>query len=185
LLLDNQKEQTSRFPASQRLGVALVIMRVIFGTFWLIDGYLKLQPGMVQAFPSLIKSVASGQPAWLSGWFSFWENMTASNAAPAVYSIAALELVLGACLVIGLMRKLAYIVSFFYSLIIWSVPEGFGGPYGPGSTDIGTGIVYALVSLLFLLIISIFGPSPYSLDYLIEGKIPGWKKLAEFRRITP
>jgi nitrite reductase (NO-forming) len=172
-----------QFPASQRYAIALVIMRVIFGTFWLIDGYLKFQPGMVRAFPSLIQSVASGQPSWLGGWFSFWASATSSNAAPAVYSIGALELALGACLVLGLMRKVAYIVSFFYSLVIWSVPEGFGGPYGPGSTDIGTGIVYALASLLFLLIIGIFGPSPYSLDYQVERKFPAWKRLAELRKI--
>jgi nitrite reductase (NO-forming) len=184
-LLSERNQERSQFPASQRYAVALVIMRVVFGSFWLIDGYLKLQPGMVKAFPDLIKNVANGQPSWLGAWFSFWEQTTASNAAPAVYSIAFLELALGACLVIGVMRKLAYIVSFFYSLVIWSVPEGFGGPYGPGSTDIGTGIVYALASLLFLLIIGIFGPSPYSLDYQIEKKFPAWKKLAELRRIVP
>jgi nitrite reductase (NO-forming) len=138
---------------------------------------------MIQAFPGLIKNVASGQASWLGGWFSFWETTTASNAAPAVYSIAVLEQVLDFCLVLGLMRKIAYIVSFFYSLVIWSVPEGFGGPYGPGSTDIGTGIVYALVSLLFLLIIGIFGPSPYSLDYEIE-KFPAWKRIAELKKIS-
>jgi nitrite reductase (NO-forming) len=185
LLSDRQAPQRAQFPASERYAFALVIMRVIFGSFWIIDGYLKLQPGMVQAFPNLIKTVASGQPAWIQGWYSFWETMTASNAAPAVYSIAALELALGFCLVLGIMRKLAYIVSFFYSLVIWSVPEGFGGPYGPGSTDIGTGVVYALASFLFLLIIGIFGPSPYSLDYQIEKKFPAWKKLAELRRIVP
>jgi nitrite reductase (NO-forming) len=184
MISDQSSQRQQQFPASQRYAVSLVIMRVIFGTFWLIDGYLKLQPGMVQAFPDLIKGVASGQPTWLSGWFSFWETMTASNAAPAVYSIAALELALGACLVLGLMRKLAYMASFFYSLVIWSVPEGFGGPYGPGSTDIGTGVVYALVSLLFLLIIGIFGPSPYSLDYLIEKRFPVWKRLTELKRIA-
>lgn len=186
--ISNQSEQSTQlqreFPARQRYAIALVFMRVIFGAFWLIDGYLKLQPGMVQAFPDLIKSVAAGQPSWLQGWFSFWESTTAANAGPAVYSIAILELVLGSCLILGVMRKLAYIVSFFYSLVIWSVPEGFGGPYGPGSTDIGTGVVYALTSLLFLLIIGIFGPSPYSLDFQIEKRFPAWKRLAELKKIV-
>jgi nitrite reductase (NO-forming) len=181
---EQRRELQREFPASQRYAIALVSMRVIFGFFWLIDGYLKLQPGMVQAFPGLIKSVAAGQPSWLQGWFSFWESTTAANASPAVYSIAILELALGSCLVLGVMRKLAYIVSFFYSLVIWSVPEGFGGPYGPGSTDIGTGVVYALASLLFLLIIGIFGPSPYSLDFQIEKRFPAWKRFAELKKIV-
>jgi nitrite reductase (NO-forming) len=67
-------------------------------------------------------------------------------------------------------------------LIIWSVPEGFGGPYGPGSTDIGTGMVYAIVSFLLLVINAAFGPSRYSLDFIIERKWPRWKKIAEINR---
>jgi nitrite reductase (NO-forming) len=66
-------------------------------------------------------------------------------------------------------------------LIIWSVPEGFGGPYGPGSTDIGTGIVYALASILFLVAMAAFGPSSLSLDSAIERKWPSWKRLAEIK----
>ena len=158
--------------------------RIIFGVFWLIDGWLKLQPGMAQAFPNLIQGVAKGQPQWLAGWFSFWASTTSGNPALAVYSIAGLEVGLGICLVLGLMRKLAYIVAFFYSLVIWSVPEGFGGPYGPGSTDIGTGIIYALLSYMFLLIIGVFGPSALSVDFLIEKRFPAWERIAELKKIV-
>ena len=39
-----------------------------------------------------------------------------------------------------------------FSLLVWAIAEGFGGPYGSGSTDIGTSIIYALffVGLLVL-----------------------------------
>ncbi len=53
--------------------------------------------------------------------------------------------------------------------------------YGPGSTNIGTGIAYALVSLLFLVINGTFGLSKYSLDHVIEARWPSWKRLAEIR----
>ena len=33
----------------------------------------------------------------------------------------------------------------FFSLLVWSVGEAFGGPYAAGSTDIGTAIIYAFV----------------------------------------
>jgi uncharacterized membrane protein YphA (DoxX/SURF4 family) len=127
------------------------IVRIIFGVFWAIDGVLKFQPGYVASFPGSIKEAASGQPSWLAGWFSFWSSTTSSNPAFYVYSTGLLEVVLAFCLILGFLRKPAYIVSLFLSLVIWSVPEGFGGPYGRGSTDIGTGIVYAIVSLMFLL----------------------------------
>ncbi len=158
-----------------------VVLRVLFGMFWLIDGALKFQPGLVDAFPDMVKSAADGQPAWLAGWFSFWASFTSTNPAFFVYSTGVLEVAIGACLILGLLRKLAYTASFFVSLVIWSVPEGFGGPYGPGSTDIGTGVVYALASLLFLIVNAVFGPSRYSLDFQIEKRLPGWKKIAEIR----
>jgi nitrite reductase (NO-forming) len=157
------------------------IVRIIFGVFWVIDGALKFDPGFVNTFPSLIKDVASGQPSWLAGWFSFWASTTSSNPAFYVYSTGLLEVVLAFCLIFGLMRKLSYTVSFLLSLIIWSVPEGFGGPYGPSSSDIGTGIVYALVALMLLLINATFGPSRHSLDFFIEKRWPRWKNVAEIK----
>jgi nitrite reductase (NO-forming) len=159
-----------------------VVLRVIFGLFWLIDGALKFQPGFVDAFPDMISRAAAGQPSWLGGWFSFWASATSSNPALVVYSTGTLELAIGVCLVIGLLKKIAYTASFFLSLVIWSVPEGFGGTYGPGSTDVGTGAVYALASIMFLVAMAAFGPSRLSLDSAIERKWPRWKSLAEIRR---
>jgi nitrite reductase (NO-forming) len=107
------------------------------------------------------------------------------NAAPFVYGTGILEISLGAALVLGLFRKLAYVVGLILSLLIWAVPEGFGGPYGPGSTDIGTGIVYSFVFLSLIIINAMSGTSKYSLDYLIESRLPSWKRVAEFGQVTP
>lgn len=61
------------------------LVRIIFGIFWAIDGALKFDPGFVNTFPNLIKDVASGQPSWLAGWFSFWASTTSMNPAFFVY----------------------------------------------------------------------------------------------------
>jgi nitrite reductase (NO-forming) len=167
---------------SRNLSSLKTVVRIIFGVFWAIDGALKFYPGFVNTFPNLIKDAALGQPSWLAGWFSFWASTTSMNPAFYVYSSRLLEVALAFCLIFGLMRKLSYTVSLFLSLVIWSVPEGFGGPYGPSSSDIGTGIVYALVSLMLLLINATFGPSRHSLDFFIEKKWPWWKKVAEIKR---
>ena len=158
------------------------LVRIVFGVVWLIDGLLKFQPGMPAVFVQLIHAAGQGQPGWLMPWFNFWANTVASNPGFWVMLIGTGELLLGLALVFGVVRKLAYIIGFFFSLVIWSVPEGFGGPYGPSSTDIGTGVIYAIVFLMLMLINAGYGTSKYSLDALIERRIKWWGKIAEFSR---
>ncbi len=156
-------------------------MRVIFGIVWAIDGALKFQPGVSNSMVDMINSAAQGQPAWLSPWFSFWSQTVSTNPSFFVYSVGVFELALAFALIFGFLRKIAYAGGFLLSFVIWSVPEGFGGAYGPGSTDIGTGIIYAFVFLFVMITNAAFGSSRLSLDHLIEKRFPSWKKLAEIR----
>ncbi len=156
-------------------------MRVVFGLVWLIDGLLKFQPGVSDSLAGMISDAGHGQPAWLQPWFSFWSQTVSANPAFFATSIGLVEVALALALILGLFRKIAYTGGFFLSLVIWSVPEGFGGPYGPGSTDIGTGIIYAFVFLLLMILNATFGPSRWSLDAAIEARWPGWRRIAEFR----
>ncbi len=155
-------------------------IRIFLGIVWLIDGYLKFSPGLVDSFPDLVRRAGDGQPIWLQPWFNFWSSVTTGNAALFVYTTGVLEVALGVALVLGFMRKIAYLGGIIFSLFIWAIPEGFGGPYGPSSTDIGTGIIYSFVFLSLVIINTISGPSKYSLDFLIERKYHFWKRLAEF-----
>ncbi len=157
--------------------------RILLGVVWLIDGALKFSAGFVDQFSGSIS--AAGQPAWLAPWFNFWANTVSTNTAAWVYGIGVVELALGLALVLGLVRKVAYIGGALLSLFIWAIPEGFGGPYGPGSTDIGTGAVYALLFLALIVINASYGPSRWSLDAILERRFPRWAKLAEFRRRVP
>lgn len=156
-------------------------MRIIFGIVWGIDGAFKFQPGFADGIVAQISGVADGQPAWLQPWFSFWGQTVSSNPAFFAYSIGFFELALAAALILGFMRKVAYTGGFFLSLVIWSVPEGFGGAYGPGSTDIGTGIIYAFVFVFLMILAATYGPSRWSLDAAIESRWAGWRRIAEFR----
>ncbi|SIM30532.1 DoxX family protein [Cuniculiplasma divulgatum] len=157
-------------------------IRMVFGLVWAIDASFKFQPSFINSFPSLIASAAAGQPSWLSGWFTFWQTTTSSNPALFAYSVAILESALAFSLIFGFMRKIAYGGGFFFSLVIWSIPEGFGGPYGPSSTDIGTSIIYAFVFLLLAIISATYGTSKYSLDALIEKRVSWWHKIAEIKQ---
>lgn len=158
------------------------LMEILFGLVWAIDATFKFQSSFITQFSSLIAGSIRGQPAWLSGWFSLWSNITMSNPAFFAYFIAVLETLLAISLILGIARKLGYGGGFFLSLLIWTVPEGFGGPYGPSSTDIGTGIIYAFVFVFLAVISSLYGANKYTLDYYIEKKFKKWKTIAEIRR---
>jgi uncharacterized membrane protein YphA (DoxX/SURF4 family) len=98
------------------------------------------------------------------------------------YLIAFSELASGLILILGFMRKTTYTAGMLLSLLIWSVPEGFGGPYGSGSTDVGTGVIYAVVFLLLLAMNATYRDNSYTLDAVIEKRLKWWSALAEFNR---
>lgn len=158
-----------------------VFMRVIFGFVWLIDGYLKFQPGMPNALVSLVTQVGQGQPSWMMPWFTYWAGVVSGDPAFWVYLVGTGEVLLGIGLILGAMRKVTYISGALLSLIIWAVPEGFGGPYGPGSTDIGTGIIYCFMFISLMIINASYGTSKYSIDSFLEKKIKWWKRISEFQ----
>ena len=72
---------------------------------------------------------------------------TSMRAAPGLFAAmtGVIETGLAACLLLGLGRRAGYLAGAVNTLLIWAVGEGFGGPYTSGSTDVGTGIVYALL----------------------------------------
>jgi uncharacterized membrane protein YphA (DoxX/SURF4 family) len=158
------------------------IFRVLLGIAWFTDGILKFTSGFVNSFLGSVQASQANAPGWLSGWFSFWATQASSNAAAIVYTVGTFEIALGLALLFGFMRKIAYIGGVVLGLLIWAVPEGFGGPYqtGAGGTDIGTGIIYAIAFLGLIVINAMYGPSRFSLDFYIERKFPRWAKLAEF-----
>ncbi|MDE1825506.1 MAG: DoxX family protein [Candidatus Micrarchaeota archaeon] len=158
------------------------VMEILFGLVWAIDASFKFQYSFVAQFSNLISSAAAGQPGWLAGWFGMWVAITSAHPALFAYMITMLETLLAISLLFGIARKIGYGGGFILSLLIWAVPEGFGGPYGPSSTDIGTGVVYAFGFVFLAIISSLYGPNKYTLDYFLEKRIPGWKSVAEIRQ---
>ena len=165
----------------RHVGSLKTAIRVVFGIVWAIDGALKFQPGVADSLPQMVSDAGQGQPGWLQPWFGFWSQTVSANPAFFTTMIGLLEVSVAFALLFGFVRKIAYTGGIFLSLVIWSVPEGFGGPYGPSSTDIGTGIIYAFVFLLLMVINATFGPSRWSLDYAIERRWAAWTRIAEIR----
>ena len=93
-----------------------------------------------------------------------------------------IETLIAAALLLGVARKFTYAAGAVFSLLIWAIAEGFGGPYSSSSTDVGAGIVYALV-FAFLLVVDVYGSAtaPHTIDDRIEGRIGWWWHLADRR----
>jgi len=92
---------------------------------------------------------------------------------------ASTETYLAVALLTGFARRFTYSVGILYGLFVWSVAEGFGGPYMPGTTtDVGAAIIYSLLFIALLIV----DAGRFSVDRLIEKRLPAWRLISEFRR---
>ena len=154
-------------------------LRVGFGVVWLVDAILKWLPGFRSDYMATIMGEADGQANWERPWFDFWINVQHPVAVFLAYFVAVLETLIAVALIIGFARKITYLGAIVLSLLIWGTAEGFGGPYGSGSSDIGTAIIYAMVFAALLGFSYYQGPAPYSVDRWLEQKISWWHWIAE------
>lgn len=156
----------------------VAILRIVFGLMWAVDAAFKWNTAFADGFLDQIKSAADGQPAWLHGWFDFWISLTSSS--PHFYATltAAIETLIALALIFGFLRQITYIAAAVYSLMVWAIPEGFGGPYSAASTDIGTGIIYAVVFFSLYGLERMAQPSKWALDTLIARRLAWWAVLA-------
>jgi uncharacterized membrane protein YphA (DoxX/SURF4 family) len=154
-------------------------LRITFGGIWLIDAVLKWLPGFRSGYMSSITGAGMGQPGWLQWWFHFWTYL--QHPAPSFWAVlvAILETLVALAVILGFARKVSYIASAVFCVVIWAAAEGFGGPYGSGASDIGTAIIYALVFMCLLTLAAYTGTDRYSVDYYLEQKISWWHKVAE------
>jgi nitrite reductase (NO-forming) len=170
---------TSNRKPTPSAGWTGTIVRVVFGIIFGIDAYLKWLPGYRSTYLSQLKSVAHGQPSWLHGWFHLW--ITVQSSAPTAFAVLTgiAETALALCLLVGVARRLGYAGGAAYTLLIWGVGEGFGGPYMAGTTDVGTGIVYALLFVTLLVFAPPARRERLSLDRFLVPRWPWWRFLAE------
>lgn len=163
-------------PAVRRRDWPEAAVRGAFGVAWAIDAFLKWQPGFRTGFLASLQATAAGQPHWLAPWFSFWVRL--EGHAPWLWADAgaATETIIALAVLLGVARKLVYIGGAGYAVLVWSTAGGFGGPYGPGATDIGPAIMYALVFCALLGLGGLTGR--YCLDTLISRRMAWWWRVA-------
>jgi uncharacterized membrane protein YphA (DoxX/SURF4 family) len=148
---------------------AIAFLRLAFGLIWAIDAWFKWQPGFLSSFTDQVASARQGQPQGVQSWLSFWVHLVGTNPPFFAYLTAAVETALAAFLILGALTQLTCVVGFLWSLAVWAIPEGFGGPYKPGdSTDVGTALLYAL---MFAVLFAVAAGRYYSLDRWLTRRL--------------
>lgn len=163
---------------SAKLAQHVAVLRIAFGFMWAVDASFKWRPAFRESFLSQVQSAGQGQVSWLHGWFNFWATLMAHNPTLFAYMVAVVESMIALALLVGLARRSTYLAAALFSLLIWAIAEGFGGPYGSDSTDIGTGIVYAVVFLALYGLDRLAVPAKWSVDKAIIKKFPWWVVVA-------
>jgi uncharacterized membrane protein YphA (DoxX/SURF4 family) len=164
--------------SSTHLSKHVAILRVVFGLMWGIDAAFKWQAAFKAGFLDQIKAAADGQPSWLHGWFSFWIHLFSHNPHLFAMLVTVTETLIALALVFGVARRATYLLAAVFSLLIWAIPEGFGGPYSATSTDIGAGIIYAVVFFSLYGLDRLATRSTWSLDNYIVKRVPWWSFIA-------
>ncbi len=125
----------------------MACIRIAFGFVCGIDAWFKWQPAFQNGFVDQVSGALDGQPALIAAWIQGWVHLVSINPHFFAVIVALSETALALGLIFGLFTRAALAGGILLALIIWSVPEGFGGPYVAGSTDIGTAIIYVFVLL--------------------------------------
>ena len=178
------------FPKTFRLrspGIRVAALRLLVGSILAVDATLQFLPGAPpQVAYLLVVGAGQNRPA-LSWWFSYWAGVIAADPGLWWYGTGILMACLATCLILGVARRLAYVVGFLFSLMLWAVPNGFGGPYAAPNTDIGAGLLYAVLFLVLLQMDSVSGAARLAGDAAVERRWSAWRIIggASFRRLPP
>src|ERR1700756_308910 len=114
--------------SSAYLSKHVATLRIIFGLMWAINAAFKWQSAFKNSFLDQITAAAEGQPSWLHGWFHFWIQLLAHNPQLFAAIVTVVETLIALALIFGVARRATYLAAAAFSLLIWAIPEGFGGP---------------------------------------------------------
>ena len=167
------------YKSQRTLAGRVSLLRIAFGIIWTVDAAFKWSPSFQSSYLAQVKAAAVGQPHWLLWLFHSAESVIQIDPRAFAIGTAVVESVTALGLILGFARRAGYLVGLGFSLVVWALAEGFGGPYTAGSTDIGTGIIYAVVFAALYGLDSAVGPSPWSLDAAIERRWNRWSRLSE------
>jgi cytochrome oxidase Cu insertion factor (SCO1/SenC/PrrC family) len=135
------------------------LLRLGFGSLWILDGILQAQPKMAIGLPSqVIQPIAASSPKWvqhLVNWAgTTWSYHPMQAGASAVW----IQIGIGVWLLAasrGPLSRLAGLASVAWGLVVWVFGEAFGGIFAPGLTWLfgapGAVLIYCVAGALIAL----------------------------------
>jgi thiosulfate dehydrogenase [quinone] large subunit len=147
------------------------LARIAFGMVWAVDAYLKWLPGFFTTFVSYFTAALPSQPMFEEAWLHFWIALITPHAFFFALMTAILETLIAFSLLLGFYTRTFMAIGIVLSFLIWTLPEGLGGPYSSGATDISAGLIYVFVFATLWL-----GHSwrAYSIDNFIAKRFPSF-----------
>jgi cytochrome oxidase Cu insertion factor (SCO1/SenC/PrrC family) len=128
----NRRSPPARMPepAGRRL------LRIGFGTIWILDGLLQAQPKMAGGLASqVIQPTAAASPAWVQHLVNWGGTVWSYHPIAAGGASVWIQAGIGAWLIIaarGPWSRLAGLASVAWGLTVWVFGESFGGIFAPG-----------------------------------------------------
>jgi uncharacterized membrane protein YphA (DoxX/SURF4 family) len=163
---------------ANRLANIFLISRLSFGIIWAVDAAFKFEPAFYRSVLITVKAADAGEPSWLNPWFHVWYSLIGISSGFWAVFLMIVEVGIALSLLLGFARKTIYLLGAIFSFLIWSVAEGFGGPYAAGKTDIGAGIIYVVVFLALYGFDGAVRPK-FCVDTIIARRLHWWPRIAE------
>ena len=154
---------------------AFAFLRITFGALWAVDAYFKWSAVFMNGLTGYLTSALTGQPPFVQDWITMWIGIISPHQHFFAILVALIETIIAICLLAGFCTRITLVLGSVFSLLLWSLPEGFGGPYMAGVTDVGASIIYIFVFAALWI-----GGSwqEYSIDGFLKRKCPNcflWK----------
>jgi cytochrome oxidase Cu insertion factor (SCO1/SenC/PrrC family) len=112
------------------------LLRIGFGTIWILDGILQAQPKMAGGLASqVIEPTAAASPPWVQHLVNWGGTIWSYHPIQAGAASVWIQVGIGAWLIVaarGPWSRLAGLASVAWGLIVWVFGESFGGIFAPG-----------------------------------------------------
>ncbi len=139
--------------------LARSILRIGFGSLWILDGLLQIQSSIPLGLPSnVLQPAASASPLWVQHLVNSGANIWSDHPVQAAAASVWIQLGIGLWLIVaprGRWSRLAGLASVGWGLIVWSFGEAFGGIFAPGLTWLfgapGAVLFYCIAGVLVAL----------------------------------
>jgi thiosulfate dehydrogenase (quinone) large subunit len=159
---------TGRFLAARRVKT-IALLRIAFGVIWAVDASLKWLPSFAQhTLLDELENASVGQPTPVQAWIGTWMRFVAADPEAFGILLALAETAIAVGLLSGALTNAVCATGGTLSFVIWATGEGFGGPYGDGTTDVGASLMYVLA---FALLAAIGAGGVWGVDRWLQPRL--------------